>query len=109
MKIMRPVLRREEVEIFLRLHGLWEGVVNLPRPPPPPFDIENLQRIEPPWRAIKEWIPDDEPDLDCFNHPRPIQISLTKTGSTRRRHGKHLKIRADSPKNRRQKKSWKSG
>ena len=47
MKIMRPVLRREEVEIFLRLHWLWEGVVNLPRPPPPPFDIENLQRIEP--------------------------------------------------------------
>lgn len=70
MKIMRPVLRREEVEFFLRLHGLWEGVVNLPRSPPPPFDIENLQRIEPPWRAIKEWIPDEEPDLDWFNRPR---------------------------------------
>ena len=70
MKIMRPVLLREEVEFFLRLHGLWEGVVNLPRPPPPPFDIENLQRIEPPWRAIKEWIPDEEPDLDWFNRPR---------------------------------------
>ena len=70
MKIMRPVLRREEVEFFLRLHGLWEGVVNLPRPPPPPFDIENLQRIEPPWRAIKEWIPDEEPNLNWFNRPR---------------------------------------
>ena len=70
MKVMRPVLKCEEVEFFLRLHGLWEGLVNLPRPPPPPFDIESLQRIEPPWRAIKEWIPDDEPDLDWFNRPR---------------------------------------
>ena len=40
------------------------------RPPPPPFDIENLQRIVPPWRAIKEWIPDDEPNLNWFNRPR---------------------------------------
>jgi hypothetical protein len=70
MKIMRPVLRREEVEFFLRLHGLWEDVVRLPRPPPPPFDIESLQRIEPPWRAVKEWIPDEEPDLDWFNRSR---------------------------------------
>jgi hypothetical protein len=70
MKNMRPMLRREEVEFFLRLHGLWEGVVRLPRPPPPPFDIETLRRIEPPWRAIKEWIPDVEPDLDWFNRMR---------------------------------------
>ena len=70
MKIKRPVLRREEGEFFLRLHGLWEGVVHLPRPPPPPFDIENLQRIVPPWRAIKEWIPDEEPNLDWFNRSK---------------------------------------
>lgn len=70
MKVMRPTLKREEVEFFLRLHGLWEGLVRLPRPPPPPFDIESLQRIEPPWRAIKEWIPDDEPNLNWFNQPR---------------------------------------
>ena len=79
MKIKRPVLRREEVEFFLRLHGLWEGVVHLPRPPPPPFDIENLQRIVPPWRAIKEWIAvaplwpcrmqDPPPDLDFHDSP----------------------------------------
>ena len=73
MKIMRPVLRREEVEFFLRLHGLWEGVVRLPRPPPPPYDIESLQRIEPPWCAIKEWIPDEEPNLTWFNQPRQPQ------------------------------------
>jgi hypothetical protein len=29
-------------QFFLRLHGLWEGIVTIPRPPPPPFDIERL-------------------------------------------------------------------
>lgn len=53
MKIKRPVLRPEEVEFFLRLHGLWEGVVRLPRPPPPPFYIETLRRIDPPWRPSR--------------------------------------------------------
>ncbi|HRE00073.1 MAG TPA: amidase family protein, partial [Ilumatobacteraceae bacterium] len=32
-----------EVEFFLRLHGLWEGVVALPPPPEPPFDIETME------------------------------------------------------------------
>jgi hypothetical protein len=60
-----------EIEFFLRLHGLWEGVIQLARPPPPPpFDIETMEPIEPPWQAIKEWIPDEEPDLDWFNRPR---------------------------------------
>jgi len=63
----------EEVEFFLRLHGLWEGMVNLPRPPPLPFEIESLQRTEPPWTAIKEWIPDEEPNLIWFNQPRQPQ------------------------------------
>ena len=62
--------RREEIEFYLRLHGLWEGVINLPRPPPPPFDIETMEPIEPPWQAIKEWIPDDDPDLNWFNQER---------------------------------------
>jgi hypothetical protein len=61
------LIRREEIQFFLRLHGLWEGIVTLPRPLPPPFDIETVEPIEPPWQAIKEWIPDDEPDLDGFN------------------------------------------
>jgi hypothetical protein len=39
-------------------------------PPPPPFDIETMEPVEPPWQAIKEWIPDDEPDLTWFNQPR---------------------------------------
>ncbi len=70
MKPVRTFIRPEQIEFFLRLHGLWEGIIQLPRPPPPPFDIETMEPIEPPWQAIKEWIPDDEPDLDWFNRPR---------------------------------------
>jgi hypothetical protein len=29
-----------------------------------------MERIEPPWLASKEWIPDDEPSLNWFNRPR---------------------------------------
>ncbi len=71
--IMKPVhtfLRHEEIEFFLRLYGLWEGIIHLPRPPPPPYDIETMEPIEPPWQAIKEWIPDDEPNLTWFNQER---------------------------------------
>jgi hypothetical protein len=71
MKVTGTMIRREEVEFFLRLHGLWQGIIHLPRPPPPPFDIETVEPIEPPWQAIKEWIPDDEPDLNWFNQERP--------------------------------------
>ncbi len=67
---VNPCILTPFSEFFLRLHGLWEGIVTLPRPPPPPFDIETMEPIEPPWQAIKEWIPDDEPDLDWFNRPR---------------------------------------
>ena len=47
------------------------GAIHLPRPPPPPLDIDTMEPIEPPWQAIKEWIPDDEPDLNWFNQARP--------------------------------------
>ncbi|MDF1789644.1 MAG: hypothetical protein P1U82_27530 [Verrucomicrobiales bacterium] len=80
MKVTGTRIRREEIEFFLRLHGLWQGIIHLPRPrprprpPPPPFDIdtmEPIEPIEPPWQAIKEWIPDDEPNLNWFNQERP--------------------------------------
>ena len=29
-----------------------------------------MEPIEPPWQAVKEWIPDDEPDLDWSNRSR---------------------------------------
>ena len=41
-------LRREEIEFFLRLHGLWEGVVSLPPPPDPPYDIESIEPTDVP-------------------------------------------------------------
>jgi hypothetical protein len=42
-----------------------------------------MESIKPPWQAIKEWIPDEEPDLDWFNYPRkPSPMNLTQTGST---------------------------
>jgi hypothetical protein len=62
--------RPEQIEFFLRLYGLWEGIIDIPPPPRPPFDIETFEPIEPPWQAIKEWITDDEPDLSWFNQPR---------------------------------------
>jgi hypothetical protein len=70
MKRVRTFLRPEEIQFFLSLHGLWEGVITLPRPPPPPFDIDTMEPVEPPWQAIKEWIPDDDPDLNWFNQER---------------------------------------
>ncbi len=35
-----------------------------------PFDTETMEPGEPPWRAVKEWIADEDPDLDRFNRPR---------------------------------------
>jgi len=46
------MIRRSEVEFFLRLHGLWEGIVALPPPPVPPFDIDTMEPIEVPPHAI---------------------------------------------------------
>jgi len=54
MKVTGTMIRHEEIEFFLSLHGLWEGIITLPRPPPPPFDIATMEPIEPPWQAIKE-------------------------------------------------------
>jgi hypothetical protein len=28
---------------------------------------QTMEPIEPPWQAIKEWIPDDDPGLNWFN------------------------------------------
>ena len=33
----------EAIEFFLRLHGLWEGLVNIPPPPDAPFDIDTVR------------------------------------------------------------------
>ncbi len=101
MKCVGTVVRPGEVQFFLRLHGLWEWkrsghslpqaarrvererhqrVLDLPPPPDPPFDIETFEPIEPPWQAIREWIPDDdaEPGFDLFDQRtesgKPVEI-----------------------------------
>ena len=77
MKRVRTFRQPEEIQFFLRLQGLWEGVIRLPRPPPPPFDIETMEPIEPPWQAIKEWIPDEDPGLNWFNQERvPTSVEV---------------------------------
>jgi hypothetical protein len=75
-------------------HGKEKKTLRLDRYRPSIF--ESLLRIDPPSRAIKEWILDDEPDLGWFNCPRSsivpeILMSLTQTRSTSARHGRHLK------------------
>ena len=55
MKIIGTMIRREEVEFFLRLHGLWEGLIGLPPPPDPPFDIETLEPLNIPPQNSWGW------------------------------------------------------
>lgn len=54
MRRVGTIERREEVEFFLRLHGLWEGVLDIPPPPAPPYDVETLEPLDLPpqwsWR-----------------------------------------------------------
>lgn len=57
MKAVLQVIRREEIQFFLHLRCLGEGIIQLPRPPPRPFEIDTMERIEPPRLAVKEWIP----------------------------------------------------
>jgi hypothetical protein len=60
---MRPVdtfFRPEEIEFFLRLLGLWEGIIDIPPPPEPPFDVETMEPIEAPPGFY--WPEDDDPD-----------------------------------------------
>ena len=45
MNVVGTMIRRAEVEFFLRLHGLWEAIVALPPPPEPPFDVEKRRGI----------------------------------------------------------------
>jgi hypothetical protein len=69
-----------QIQFFLRLHGLWEGIIDIPPPPDPPFDIETFEPIEPPWQAILEWIPaeEGEPSFDFFyqrpDSGKPVEI-----------------------------------
>jgi hypothetical protein len=46
-----------------------------------PFDIETFEPIEPPWQAIREWIPDDDEDPGLFDQridSRPSVIEIPR-------------------------------
>lgn len=58
MKTAGTMIRRDEVKFFLRLHGLWEGILALPPPPQPPFDIETMEPLDMP----SQWGWSDEID-----------------------------------------------
>jgi hypothetical protein len=68
MKVIGTMIRRSEVEFFLRLHGLWEAIVALPPPPDPPFDIDTIEPIEVPPHAI--W----RDDFEAFGPDRWTEI-----------------------------------
>jgi hypothetical protein len=59
MKNVGKMIRREEIEFFLRLHGLWEGVIALPPPPDPPYDIETIEPTDVP--PVSVWAGETEP------------------------------------------------
>jgi hypothetical protein len=63
MRKVETLIQPEKIEFFLRLLGMWEGLINIPPPPDPPFDIETFEPIEPPWQAIKQWIPADDDEI----------------------------------------------
>jgi len=76
MKVVDKVLRPEEIEFFLKLHNLWEGILAIPPPPDPPFDVETMEPIRTPpeyqwWKPeasdpaqfellVPHWSPDFE-------------------------------------------------
>ena len=45
VKPVETLVRPEEIEFLLRLLGFWEGLVSLPPPAEPPFDITKRRAI----------------------------------------------------------------
>ncbi|MBL9155007.1 MAG: transposase [Verrucomicrobiales bacterium] len=72
MKNVGTMIRRSEVEFFLRLHGLWEGIIALPPPPCPPFDIETMEPLDvPPQWGWSDDIEPPPPDWWLGDMPDP--------------------------------------
>ncbi len=82
MKNKGKMMRREEIEFFLRLHGLWEGVISLPPPPEPPFDIESIELLDDPpvWIWAGETNPPPAVWWECGGRvkpqPKPPELDL---------------------------------
>ena len=45
IKVRGTLGRPEEIEFFLRLHGMWEGIIDIPPPPESPYDIETMKPL----------------------------------------------------------------
>jgi len=78
--------------------GLWESAIDLPPPPDPPFDIETFEPIEPPWQAIREWIPandDAAPDFDLFDQRLELRLRPPWAGVAPREDGSILVLDLD--------------
>lgn len=70
VKSAKDHLRREWAGCLMEILNGWL-ISTVPSPTAlVPGKYEIMEPVEPPWHAIKEWIPDDEPDLDWFNGPR---------------------------------------
>jgi hypothetical protein len=72
------MVRRDEVEFFLRLHGLWEGIIALPPPPRAPYDIETMEQFDVPsqwgWSGeieppSEDWWPGEEAAWEATELP----------------------------------------
>ena len=93
MKVVDKVLRPEEIEFFLKLHNLWEGILAIPPPPDPPFDVETMEPIRNPpdycwWKpevsdpaqfelTAPHWSPDFESQE--WQEPREIALDSERT------------------------------
>ncbi len=67
-KILRPIFRKRR-HLLTHLSRTLPpspralgGPCQHPPPPDPPFHLDTFEPIDPPWPAIREWIPSDEHD-----------------------------------------------
>jgi len=74
MRDAGKMFRPEEIKFFLRLHGLWEGIISLPPPPRPPFNIETMEPLDvpptTPWNEDigpppEEWLQSNEAECQA--------------------------------------------
>jgi len=71
-----------QIQFFLMLHGLWEGVIALPPPPDPPYDVETIEPLDVPpvsvWAGETELPPDIwwECGAPVRPEPKPPELEL---------------------------------
>ena len=88
MKVVDKILRPEEIEFFLKLYNLWEGILAIPPPPNPPFDVETMEPIRTPpvytwWKPeasdpaqFELTTPHWSPDFESQDWQKPHEITL---------------------------------